>query len=412
MNTTTTRYGQKKQQLSSTYYSTYFFLLLIVPLFFFSNCSLLVNGTYQNEESNFEIFFEDLRSTYAYAREYTKNQEDCSLDELYNEHKKNVSNGMGELAFAAVLLSIERTCNDIHFWISNFSYETRLQATATLGEVPPADPNPDLNFFSNSGYVRDKNLTNMDGFSYGIFESNVVSSLKIGFIRVNDIIITLQGASRLEGNRWWLVKIEDIIKKMKDENVASIIVDIRTSAGGSMDNGRFIAARFMNTTGSYIRFAEKTSPSTFQNVYPTVEREGTHTFTEGKIVLLTNRQTCSGAEMFSLAMRKRENLIQVGYPTLGCTGSILEKDLPNGLIVRYTSSQSYCIEKDPCSDTDSLGSNINYFRRGINPDFGNTDADWITTADTEPDEVLENAINLLEDEALFERIYNSIERHQ
>ena len=51
---------------------------------------------------------------------------------------------------------------------------------------------------------------------------------------------------------------------------------------------------------------------------------------EMRIFLLTNNITCSGGEIFSLAMKQRENLVHIGSQTKGCTGAIVTRDLLNG----------------------------------------------------------------------------------
>ncbi len=390
-----------------------------------SACSLLINLSYHSEPKVFDLYFEDFKSIYAYPREYTGKSEDCSPDELYKRYRPRVYKDMGDVALARILYLIQVECKDPHLG-SYFPSDIDYAAQALLTEeqllvldnlVGYPSPFPDI-------YLDFSMEQRKENFRYGLIK-NEFSPIKIGYIRVAHLIKELGGIVRLEGNRDWLSGIEDIIKHLNALEVESIIVDVRTAAGGSIDNGRYIAARFANTEGPYIKFSEKIAPDKFKDIYPAIIRpEGSHVFSEGKMILLTSFSTCSGGEMFTLAMRKRENLINIGYyyydtrkkATAGCAGAILDKDLANGWNATFTSSQSYCLENcTPSGDA-------NYLRQGILPDFGIDSPAWENIPAYQDindpsyinryDSALENALLLLGNAPLFDSVYDSISRHK
>ncbi len=271
-----------------------------------------------------------------------------------------------------------------------------------------------ITWLATSTYLT--NTSTQDIFPSGIIELQALRDAGIytgslthviGYILIDALVVGFEGSSRLAGARAYFIRIEDTLKRFNAAGMTGLIVDIRTAAGGSQDNARFLAARFIDQARPYLIENERTGIRTFVTNTLTIVPEGTHHYRTGPLILITDHDTCSGAEMFSLAMRQRAQLIHIGRDTLGCAGGILARDLANGWLVTVTSSRT------------SYPGNVNgdgevqYLREGIPPDEEISIANLLV----QPQEpvvmpFIERALELLSDENEFNTIYNTLARHQ
>lgn len=119
-----------------------------------------------------------------------------------------------------------------------------------------------------------------------------------------------------------------------------LIIDVRNNGGGSPDNARDIAARF---TGER-RFAGtnyiKNGPGheDFREEEVHIRPHDGPRF-DGKVVVLTNRKSYSATTYFAQYMKVLPNVTLVGDTTGGGGGLPAFRDLPNGWILRLSSSR-------------------------------------------------------------------------
>lgn len=384
---------------------------LVIALFFSSinikGCLAVFIPAEDNHQKIFELLYQDMQKFYAYSDEIKSFNGNDTLQEIYDEFQNKLSKKkLTQIEFAFFLKDFENRIADPHFYF-NFGQQMEDKIIneynnpyQSLQEDEGIVVTGDL--FS-SQYIDYIKQDTSSPYFYGTIKKQHSGNKNIGYIIINNIIQELSGSSRFGGNRKWLLEIEEIITKFNNMKIESIIIDIRTSAGGSQDNGRFIASRFANRSERvYLIADERINDKSFKRSKLTVAPEG-NGFRKRKIILLANATTCSGGEMFTLALRQRTNTIHVGANTDGCTGGIIARDLANGWQVTMTSSKTYY--PNPKDDNDL----ISYFRKGIPPDDKITygDDDYNKSIDKE----ILRALELLKDDNLFRSIYQNIERY-
>lgn len=165
----------------------------------------------------------------------------------------------------------------------------------------------------------------------------------------------------------------------------ALIIDIRSNSGGNVTTSDLFARHFMSEarTVGYIR--HKTGP-------------GHQDFSERKpihltpidnsvrwlrpVVLLTNRSVYSAANDFTLKMKGLPFVTIMGDKTGGGGGLPMTSELPNGWLVRYSSTQT-------------LDASGNHIEHGIEPDYyvSLSEVDITRGVDT----MIETAITYLRD---------------
>jgi hypothetical protein len=316
--------------------------------------------------NNFNLLFEYLNHDYSYKDEHA-----FTMDELKARYLNEMQSNPTEEQFAEIFIKIEHDLSDPHFQSPYNAYtllkEQAIFSTSTdeaseVDNIVPEFKGAEINMINNNGNL-----------PYGIVKKDPT----IGYIYVEGLIIVLGGSERLKGNKW-KAGIELIIKDLKDKGVTRMIVDVRSGAGGSNYNALYIANRFANTTSPYMIERYEADNGKFDEITYSVKPEGQYHFRDGKIALLSNTFTCSGGEMFVLAMLQRKNLVHIGTPSEGCSGAIIQRDFYNGWDCILTSSQT------------TLPDGTTYFKTGIRPQIivKNTREYY----KTHKDKVLERAI--------------------
>jgi len=113
---------------------------------------------------------------------------------------------------------------------------------------------------------------------------------------------------------------------------------VRNNTGGLPQNVYYIANRFADATRVFatIRTKDGPGPEDFSDpVDHEIFPEGMNRFA-GPIILLTNSQTISGGEWFTMAMKTLPNVVQMGTATAGALSLSLWRELPNGWIYRVS----------------------------------------------------------------------------
>ncbi len=349
-----------------------------------SACSTAFGGFPDTPDGVYESFWADFRRIYAYKDEI-KNPTFEALKAKYDgEPRRNFRD------IAATLIKIENNLLDPHFTIltgrggfpstgvSQHDYNTHKRTYYPTFEESLFSPSTPTPIVAVSGYAVDA----FENFIFGIVDKTGLSVQSydtevIGYIGIKNLVLELSGSSRLAGNSSWLEHIETILEIFENNGVTHIAFDIRSDAGGSLYNAKYIAGRFATDRRPAIIAEERLRDDRFQRRTLDIEPEGNVRFTK-PIAILINRRTCSGGEMLALFMAARDNATLVGSNSKGCTGAIVERDLPNGWVVRMTSSRTFRVD------------GTNYFRVGIEPDPG-----FLAQPGGTKDAILEKAVEAL-----------------
>lgn len=315
-------------------------------------------------KGDFELLFQYLKHDYAY-----RNQHEFTMDELRQKYLSQTKPNLTKKKLADIFLNITlNELKDPHVYFINTPEITQ------LSNVQVKNP---LILDKSIPFFEEIDLINTDHFySYGTAKTKP----QIGYIYIRDFNFEVGGTASL-GIESGVKFITNIVQELNNKGITSLIVDLRSSAGGSSFVPRFIAAHFSNRKALYM-VEEYPVGDTFKKREWFVEPNGENGFRTGKIILISNGLTCSGGEMLVLAMLQRANLIHLGTRSLGCTGNIVDKDFANGWNLRITNSRT----EHPDGKQ--------YFKVGITPEIivKNDSSYGITTF---KDKVLERAITEL-----------------
>jgi hypothetical protein len=164
--------------------------------------------------------------------------------------------------------------------------------------------------------------------------SRQTASKKINYGRIGQDIgyVWIEGFGQSGG--WGGPEIDEALRSFT--GVHGIVIDVRDNGGGSSENARAIAARFVEHSAvfAYTRYRNGPSHDDFTKFFPQrVEPEGVHQ--DVKTVVLTNRLSASAAEAFVLAARTNPKIVTVGDTTIGALGNPLVRELPRGWQYRF-----------------------------------------------------------------------------
>lgn len=127
------------------------------------------------------------------------------------------------------------------------------------------------------------------------------------------------------------------------KNCKGLIIDVRNNGGGLVTNAEKLASYFFKekTLTNYI--SHKTGPGHSDFSEPTAVYTDAHEKIswERPVIILSNRMSYSATNDFISRMKYAPNAIIVGDKTGGGGGMPLSSELPNGWMVRFSSSPSY-----------------------------------------------------------------------
>jgi C-terminal processing protease CtpA/Prc len=163
-------------------------------------------------------------------------------------------------------------------------------------------------------------------FIFGTFSSNS----DIGYIYIASFINEDSEPEKQE----WGRAIDNIISSLANTN--AIVLDVRNNRGGEIYAMEYIAARFASKPEEYIKTRTKTGPGPDDLSAPKIYTiksikayDNQYGYTK-PIVLLTNKNTVSAAEWFTMALKTQNHVIHVGTPTCGAFSSRKDRFLING----------------------------------------------------------------------------------
>lgn len=140
--------------------------------------------------------------------------------------------------------------------------------------------------------------------------------------------------------------LDDLMHTLNNmEDVKGLIIDVRNNGGGSPGNGQRIASRFTEEPvfagTNYIKngpgHEDFRQEEVFIDPYDGLRYSG-------PVAVLTNRKSYSATTYFAQYMKAIDNATLIGDTTGGGGGIPAFRDLPNGWLLRVSSSRFYAPE--------------------------------------------------------------------
>jgi hypothetical protein len=280
----------------------------------------------------FDRVWKDFDETYALME-----VKGIDWDAQYDAYAPRIYSGMDERELFAVCSGLLGELRDSHVYcMSPFAYSNSGGRFDTSGIE---DFSLDLvreNYLANKGASAGEGM-----FWYGTFASQP----GVGYLYISGFAKGSTGAAQSQD---WAQAIDDVIGALSETR--ALILDIRGNRGGLQANVDHIAGRFAAEAKDYVEVRTKNGPGRNDFSSPithTLKPAGTG-YTK-PIVLITNRQTISGGEWFTLALRTQAHVTHTGSATNGAFSLSLERSLVNGWIYsvsvqKVTDMEGNCYE--------------------------------------------------------------------
>ena len=185
-------------------------------------------------------------------------------------------------------------------------------------------------------FVRDTVKLEDRGARYFIKEAKSKdSTYKIGVINLPSFYMDFDAYSKGDKNYKSTTKdIKAIIKKLNDENVDGLIIDLRNNGGGSL-------SEVNNLMGLFIPYGPVVQVKEGGRVSYLGDSDMT-TYFDKPVIVMVNRLSASASEIFAAAMQDYGRGIVVGTPTFGKGTVQTIKNLDLGEL-KYTNGKFYRI---------------------------------------------------------------------
>ncbi len=296
----------KKNNLISVFV---FLLISIIPL---QSCSFFYGETTSLTYAEmFDSLWKDYDETYALFE-----VRGVDWDAQYKKCKPLVSDGMTDREFLEVLKQLLYPLKDSHVYVKTPF------GSLNSGEDNVTSDNFSLTEVCNQ-YIENPKKCGNKIITYGTLKTDNT----IGYIH---IAAFSSGQTGINQKQNWASDIDIALEELKDSRC--IILDVRGNRGGLTGNVTRISGRFCSEDKVYA--VSRTRNGTGKNdfgpgVNLEIKKNGSWQYTK-PVILLTNAQTMSAGEEFSMAMKSQPHVTQVGNHTCGVFSLALERCLVNG----------------------------------------------------------------------------------
>jgi hypothetical protein len=335
---------------------------LIITVVLLSACQVFLGPDPDNNPRGiFDRIWTDFDETYALM-----DVRGINWNDVYNTFSPRISSDMGDRQLFEVCADMLKTLNDAHVYLSSpFAF-------SNSGELYDNSNKEPFSLEVVKKYLNGGGTTTNDGmFLYGTFSSKP----EAGYIYIAGFA---SGGIGIAQTQDWARAIDGIVQSLN--NASSLVLDIRGNTGGLISNVDYIASRFTSEQKDYAEVRTKNGPGRNDFTAPVI-----HTTTPAgsrytkPIVLLTNKQTISAGEWFTLVLRSQSHVVHAGGTTCGAFSVSLERSLINGWLYSISAQKV----------TDMAG--ICYEGTGITPEYKVSNREGELAADR--DTQLEYAMN-------------------
>jgi len=136
-------------------------------------------------------------------------------------------------------------------------------------------------------------------------------------------------------NQEWGKAIDNILYDLA--SASAIVLDVRSNKGGEIFVMEYIASRFASEQKDYLKARTKSGPGANDFSSPKIYTIKPYKTISGglsgytkPIILLTNKNSVSAAEWFTMALRTQSHVTHVGTPTYGALSSRKDRPMING----------------------------------------------------------------------------------
>lgn len=329
--------------------------VFIFVVFYFWGCeNILIKDDVSNDHlSVFELYWNDFDENYPGFI-----QRNINWDSIKQVNIEEIESGISDEEFWTVMKNTSLCFKDIHLQLIRSQNIIRYNSN---------NPNSANSVTSISDYLENsKNINN-------IFFTASIKNENIAYISIPSF------SSSLDVSNFEI--IDAILAEFSFAN--GLIIDIRSNSGGANSNQRTVASRFLKEQ-FVVQHQLRDGPNHDDFADPILDNitpNGVFQFTK-PVVVLTNANTASGAEIFAMILKSQDHVSIVGDITAKGFGNSVWRELPNGWNYRMTTTLV----------SDENG--ISYEGIGITPD----ELVWISKTDSinNIDTQLEKAIEFLQ----------------
>ncbi|MCL2197089.1 MAG: S41 family peptidase [Treponema sp.] len=299
-------------------------LLFIIALL--SSCELLLGSEPDTSPAGIlKNLWEDFNNIYAYLDiRMSHNLKYNDWDDVYNNstngYAAKIRSDMSEAQLFNVCEDMLKQLNDPHvvlYMPGDVAYSYTSNNSSSSGAFNPDNVKKFLEHGGKDQYIN---------FLYGVFITGF-SEPRIGYINIFEFIESGENS----GQEHWGKSIDKIIAELSDTK--AIVLDIRGNRGGHIYAMEYIAARFASAKKSYMKASMKNGPGTnnFNTPRTHIIIPSNSNYTK-PVVLLTDQDTVSAAERFTLALRTQDHVTHAGTATRGALSIRVERSMVNGWV--------------------------------------------------------------------------------
>ncbi|MBQ9834493.1 MAG: S41 family peptidase [Bacilli bacterium] len=144
-------------------------------------------------------------------------------------------------------------------------------------------------------------------------------------------------------------QVKEALIKLEDQNIKSLIIDVRDNSGGYLSAAYDLASVFIEEGKVIYSLADSKNKVAYEDK---TEEHKTY-----PIIVLVNENSASASEILAAALKESYNAVLVGKTTYGKGKVQQTKQLNDGSMVKYTSARWYT-PNNVCIDG-----------KGLNPDY-------------------------------------------
>jgi len=299
----------------------YIITLLFLSLLYISCEEFILGPDPENTpENNFDILWREFDLYYP-----SFIIKGIDWDSLYTVYRTQITSQTTDNDLWFIMRSLLRNLDDLHVEMYDANGRYFLSSHTYYDENKFSLP------LIKYKYLKNKfNTAGGGNYTYGRLGRDSIGYLYIG---------------TFFGDISWTYDIDNIVSELSDVKV--MIVDLRDNSGGYTSNLKNVASAFVTSSVTYSQTIARNGPNHndftppfFNKVIP---RLNSPHFTK-RIIVLTNGETASASESFSLFFKQLPYSEQIGVSTAGGLGRIRGFQLPNGWLYHMSTSLDLTVE--------------------------------------------------------------------